>query len=103
MKNKIQIILFSALVVFFCFSQAIAQQDYSGPSCTKDSVSQSSSVFNAPDGENSNHSQLLLAKRGCCSWHGGVCGCQGGRVVCCDRTFSPTCTCNHDGPLIHTD
>jgi hypothetical protein len=32
-------------------------------------------------------------RRGCCSWHGGVCGCQGGRVLCCDGTLSPTCRC----------
>ena len=30
---------------------------------------------------------------GCCSWHGGVCGCQNGRKVCCDRTLSPSCRC----------
>lgn len=33
------------------------------------------------------------ARRGCCSWHGGVCGCQNGRTVCCDGTYSPSCTC----------
>ena len=37
-----------------------------------------------------------IARSGCCSWHGGVCGCIGGRVVCCDGTFSPSCTCNRD-------
>lgn len=31
--------------------------------------------------------------RGCCSWHGGQCGCSGGRVTCCDGTVSPSCTC----------
>ena len=42
-----------------------------------------------------------LAKRGCCSWHGGVCGCVGGRVTCCDQTFSPSCTCHkEDAPGI---
>lgn len=25
-------------------------------------------------------------QQGCCSWHGGVCGCAGGRVQCCDGT-----------------
>ena len=30
---------------------------------------------------------------GCCSWHRGVCGCSGGRSLCCDGTLSPTCTC----------
>lgn len=33
-------------------------------------------------------------KRGCCSWHGGVCGCKNGRAVCCDGSYSPTCGCN---------
>ena len=30
---------------------------------------------------------------GCCSWHGGVCGCSGGRKSCCDGTTSPSCGC----------
>jgi len=35
------------------------------------------------------------ARRGCCSWHGGVAGCdeRTGRLVCRDGTYSPTCTC----------
>jgi hypothetical protein len=36
------------------------------------------------------------AQQGCCSWHGGVCGCQGGRVVCCDGRYSPSCGCNKE-------
>lgn len=33
-------------------------------------------------------------RSGCCSWHGGVCGCaSNGRVICCDGTLSPTCYC----------
>lgn len=35
----------------------------------------------------------LIARRGCCSWHGGVCDCNYGRIVCCDSTYSPSCTC----------
>lgn len=37
-----------------------------------------------------------VAQQGCCSWHGGMCGCQGGRVVCCDGRYSPSCTCNKE-------
>lgn len=33
-------------------------------------------------------------RRGCCSWHGGVCGCSNGRAVCCDQTYSPSCGCD---------
>jgi hypothetical protein len=32
--------------------------------------------------------------QGCCSWHGGECGCQNGRDLCCDGTLSPSCTCH---------
>lgn len=36
----------------------------------------------------------VLAKRGCCSHHGGVCGCTSyGKQLCCDGTASPSCTC----------
>ena len=36
---------------------------------------------------------LSEGQQGCCSWHGGVCGCNSGRVVCCDGSYSPTCRC----------
>jgi len=44
-------------------------------------------------------SVLLLAltvvnRRGCCSHHGGVCGCSNGRALCCDGILSPTCGCD---------
>ena len=47
------------------------------------------SIAKASDDEN------IARRRGCCSRHGGVCGCQNGRVVCCDGTYSPSCTCAH--------
>lgn len=37
---------------------------------------------------------LTPVQRGCCSWHGGVAGCDArGRVTCNDGTTSPTCRC----------
>lgn len=36
---------------------------------------------------------IVVAQRGCCSWHKGVCGCEDGRKVCCDGTLSPSCGC----------
>ena len=33
-------------------------------------------------------------RSGCCSWHGGVCGCSNGRAKCCDGTLSPSCDCD---------
>lgn len=33
-------------------------------------------------------------QRGCCSHHGGVCGCMSsGSKKCCDGTASPSCVC----------
>jgi hypothetical protein len=36
----------------------------------------------------------IIAQRGCCSWHEGICGCSGVLIVCCDGSFSPSCRCN---------
>jgi hypothetical protein len=32
--------------------------------------------------------------RGCCSHHGGECGCKEGHDLCCDGSLSPTCGCD---------
>lgn len=46
----------------------------------------------------------LLARRGCCSWHGGMSGqCQDGRVVCNDGTLSPSCRCRASDPAPGAD
>jgi hypothetical protein len=34
-----------------------------------------------------------VEKRGCCSHHNGVCGCEDDRAKCCDGTLSPNCGC----------
>lgn len=41
----------------------------------------------------------LFAGQGCCSHHGGQCGCSGGRVKCCDGTLSPSCGCMKDDTI----
>lgn len=40
----------------------------------------------------------VFAQSGCCSWHGGESYCSGGRWVCADGTYSPTCTCGFYNP-----
>ncbi|MBP3820210.1 hypothetical protein J6G99_01030 [bacterium] len=38
--------------------------------------------------------QCTIEERsGCCSHHGGVCGCSYGRAKCCDGSLSPSCGC----------
>jgi hypothetical protein len=36
-----------------------------------------------------------MGRSGCCSHHGGVCGCDGGTGMqrCCDGVNSPSCRC----------
>lgn len=36
----------------------------------------------------------VVERRGCCSWHLGVCGCSEGRAYCCDGSLSPSCGCD---------
>ena len=43
-----------------------------------------------------NNNNVMFAGRGCCSSHGGVCGCAKGRSKCCDGTLSPSCHCFRD-------
>lgn len=42
----------------------------------------------------------VLARQGCCSWHGGVSHCDTsvGRYVCNDGTYSPSCGCAYVPP-----
>lgn len=39
----------------------------------------------------------VVGRQGCCSWHGGVCGCSSGRALCCDGSLSPSCGCVREG------
>ena len=65
-------------------------------------------LFSAASFSEESRCELLLsqnltkeefAQRGCCSHHGGVCGCSGGRAVCCDGALSPSCSCHADDPV----
>jgi len=57
-----------------------------GPSVTVDTSTRAAPVAPVVGG-------YPWAKSGCCSWHGGVCGCRDGRALCCDGALSPSCGC----------
>lgn len=45
----------------------------------------------------------VFARRGCCSWHGGVAGgCRNGKLICNDGTTSPSCTCDGGSSSTYT-
>lgn len=83
-------------IVFFTLFMAISVLCFAGQTSTD------CRPWNNQDlTEQTNRGQLYTRnyqpteqRRGCCSHHGGVCGCQGGRALCCDGTLSPSCGCD---------
>lgn len=81
MKN-VRLLLVSATLLLFTGS-AYAQSAQIG--LTGNEVTCKADVIN-PQGQ------------GCCSWHGGECGCSpDGRDECCDGSLSPSCGCHAGG------
>lgn len=48
----------------------------------------------APSGQRIDTAQV--SQSDCCKGHKGVCGCRAGKIVCCDNSTSPNCTCHSD-------
>jgi hypothetical protein len=53
-----------------------------------------STIADCPAEVSEEHTLLSVERRGCCSHHGGVCGCEKGRALCCDGRLSPSCGCD---------
>lgn len=82
------LIMLLTLFVLAGISIADDKQANTGQGDTPAQVCQQAEAVDGKDG-------VKVAQRGCCSWHNGVCGCSSaGRVICCDGTKSPSCTCN---------
>ncbi len=53
-----------------------------------------STIIDCASGKSGERSLLSIERRGCCSHHGGVCGCEKDRALCCDGRLSPSCGCD---------
>jgi hypothetical protein len=53
-----------------------------------------SALTDCPGGMSGAHRLRSVERRECCSHHGGVCGCEMGRALCCDKRVSPSCGCD---------
>ena len=53
-----------------------------------------SALTDCPGGISGEYNMFSVERRGCCSHHGGVCGCKNGRALCCDGGLSPSCGCD---------
>lgn len=101
MKQLVAVIVLALLFDNFAFADSTASPKQELPKQTSQEsrLLQGNPVVDCKDTKD----KQLLAKRGCCSWHGGVCDCKNGRVVCCDGSYSPSCTCHHDDEITTTD
>lgn len=86
-----RIIIFS-MCFFLCLSSLFAIEKQGTKS--KQKLSQTEKPIQTKEYKICYNSKNSIQRRGCCSWHGGVCGCVGGRAKCCDGTLSPTCGCD---------
>jgi len=105
MKKRLLIFALILLAVF-SFTAMAMDQNQSDSLEKSPSILENETSLNTPDktgcsgldndAKTTNGDQKPnLAKRGCCSNHNGVCGCdeKTGRVRCCDGTISPSCKC----------
>ena len=83
-------VLLFTIVMFVLGSSAWADQGQ--PSRQSTNPSQASCEDRLTQADQS--ADERIGKRGCCSHHGGVCGCGGVRLQCCDGTLSPSCRCD---------
>lgn len=86
-------------LVFFVAALSLFAVNFGYAASSENATSVTATQQSCEELKQSGASNEVLAQRGCCSWHQGVCGCNSGRVVCCDRTYSPSCTCNQEDPI----
>lgn len=87
MKKSLFILSLSVLLLVSLF---VGSSIFGG---STESTKATSSNLSMPNPWNENEIPVGDFGRGCCSSHGGQCGCSMGRVVCCDGSMSPSCRC----------
>lgn len=89
MIKKLIILMSFCLLLVPAVAFGSPQQQNTNAQQVKQEVIDENSIVGSQDPD------LVPLKRGCCSWHGGVSGCDdnNGRVICNDGTYSPSCKC----------
>ncbi len=98
MKNLMKRIA-TALMVFALAIPALAQGPVSPPSDLSTQITGHASQAQACAGVGSPFKLTEVSQADCCKGHKGVCGCRAGKIVCCDNTASPSCTCHGDSGI----
>lgn len=81
----------SLVFAFLIFSISIGAESLNN----QDNQKQSQTTQTSIPSTKSDKTCLASNESGCCMGRGGVCGCSGGRAMCCDSFVSnPPCGCN---------
>lgn len=90
LRFRIALMAFLASVSFAAPSAALADVGQAAEAAA--AKPQASQTCPAPGDKKLNLAQA--AQTECCKGNKGVCGCRAGKIVCCDSTASPNCTCH---------
>jgi len=94
MKMLIKLMLLAALMYSGALLADTDGAATSAQSLTPANVSILQQACPAPAGQRIDTAQV--SQSDCCKSHKGVCGCRAGKIVCCDNSASPNCTCHSD-------
>jgi hypothetical protein len=98
MHMRFKIILL-ALLAFVPFAMPTAALAGAGQKVEVQSPTSLPTLQSLPSCPMSLEQKLNIAQTSpteCCKDHKGVCGCRAGKIICCDGTASPNCTCHGD-------
>lgn len=95
MKKRLNF-LFAALMAFAAIALAIPAQAEMPVQSTLVSAVQVQAPLEACPAPGKSFNLSQISQSDCCKGHKGVCGCRAGKIVCCDNTTSPDCTCHAD-------
>lgn len=86
----------SMLLVMLCFS-GLVQSETMNTTASVPALTETTPALEAcPAVKTGPGGEFQLSQADCCKGHKGVCGCRAGKIVCCDNTISPNCTCHSD-------
>lgn len=98
MKHLLELLIATIAALVLALPAWAENVDASAPTTASGVFKEVASAPACPSaGKYINLSQI--SQTDCCKGHKGVCGCRAGKIVCCDNTVSPDCTCHADSGI----
>ena len=96
MKTLLKLLL---LVTLFYSGASLAEVAVTTSNTSSFSSSLIPALQACPASSEQGMNTAQVSQSDCCKGHKGVCGCRAGKIVCCDNTASPNCTCHSDSGI----